>query len=254
MRTRLEPDSVDLLFADPPFNLGQDYLGYDDNREDFSAYLAERIRLCPRVVRPGGAVVWHVPDRWAALTYTVLAETLEPVNWIILHQEFGQFSDGRFIVSKVHCLYFAKPGGKRTFNVEEVLEPSARLLSGDKRVSESRYGGMRPFLDVWYGPYLGRVQGNSAERCKAHPNQLPEMYLARIARALSNSGDVVYDPFVGSGTTLVVAEALGRRACGSEISPDAAKSARERVRRGPVRNVSGSLVTRSDASGPVSDE
>jgi DNA modification methylase len=78
------------------------------------------------------------------------------------------------------------------------------------------------------------VQGNNKERCPDHPNQLPEVYLERVIRATSNEGDLVLDPFLGSGTTCTVARALGRRSIGIEISPDFARSAFQRVQRGPV--------------------
>jgi DNA modification methylase len=61
------------------------------------------------------------------------------------------------------------------------------------------------------GEYWGRVQGNSKERRQGHPNQLPEVYLERLIRAYTDENDIVVDPFVGSGTTPVVARALKRR-------------------------------------------
>jgi site-specific DNA-methyltransferase (adenine-specific) len=92
-------------------------------------------------------------------------------------------------------------------------------------------------MDVWYGKFWGRVQGNSKERRGYHDNQLPEVYLARVISATSREGDLVLDPFLGSGTTGVVAHALSRRFIGIEYSEKNAASAADRMRCGPVRDV-----------------
>jgi DNA modification methylase len=85
------------------------------------------------------------------------------------------------------------------------------------------------------GKYLGRVQGNSKERREGHPNQLPEVYLERLLRAYTNPGDRVLDPFCGSGTTPVVADALGRECVAIDVSKANCKSANRRVADGAVR-------------------
>jgi site-specific DNA-methyltransferase (adenine-specific) len=90
-------------------------------------------------------------------------------------------------------------------------------------------------MDVWYGQFWGRVQGNNKERRGYHDNQLPEVYLERVIRACSNEGDLVLDPFLGSGTTGVVALALKRNFIGTEFSEENAKSACERIKIGPYR-------------------
>jgi site-specific DNA-methyltransferase (adenine-specific) len=237
---------VDLLFADPPFNIGQDYGDEFADRasvDEYRAGLVDRIRATYETVREGGAIFWHVPDSVVALVDIVLSE-LGGIreNWIVLYQEFGQYGESKFIGSKVHILYYTKPPRKlRTWNVKEVLEPSRRLLSGDKRVHTAKHGGMRPFTDVWFGEKMGRVQGNNAERRAGHPNQVAEMVIARIIRCASNPGDLVFDPYTGSGTTGAVARTLGREFIGCEISPKLAASAWERIQSGAVRDVAGEL-------------
>ena len=88
---------------------------------------------------------------------------------------------------------------------------------------------------MWYGKYWGRIQGNNKERRSRHENQIPEIYMERIIRACSDQGNLVLDPFLGSGTTCTVARALGRRSIGIEYSNIIAKSAFERSKNGPVR-------------------
>jgi DNA modification methylase len=88
---------------------------------------------------------------------------------------------------------------------------------------------MRAPMDVWYGKYWGRVQGNNKERRDQHHNQIPEVYLERVIRACSNEGSLVLDPFLGSGTTSTVARAWNRRSIGIEYSKTNAKNAWERI-------------------------
>jgi DNA modification methylase len=97
--------------------------------------------------------------------------------------------------------------------------------------------GLRVPMDVWYGKYWGRVQGNNKERRHGHDNQLPEVYLERVIECSSNPGDLVLDPFLGSGTTGVVAHALGRNFIGCEYSKANAKGACERISMGPIREL-----------------
>jgi DNA modification methylase len=85
------------------------------------------------------------------------------------------------------------------------------------------------------GSNWGRVQGNNTERRAQHPNQLPEVYLERLIRAYTNPGDRILDPFGGSGTTAVVAKALGRRCDTIEISEGSCLSILERLKAGAVR-------------------
>lgn len=256
---------VDLFFADPPFNIGHDYgEGFIDNISEasYKVFTRDYVFNAIRLIRPGGAMFLHLPDHEVADAYAFARDMgMEPINWLILHQEFGQYGESRFITSKVHCLYFVKPGGPRTWNVEEILEPGQRLNTGDARTETAKYKGLRPMLDVWHGANLGRVQGNNKERwgkktrpvawqkklsyaaqAYTHPNQVPEMYLARIIRCASNPGDLVFDAFFGSGTSWAVAAATGRRFMGTELTDYVAESGFARVQRGVVRDVNGPLV------------
>lgn len=244
---------VDLIFADPPFNWNRAYDKWDDNlpREDYLDFTYNWLSACEKLLRPGGAFWVNIPDDSAAEIVVHLKRLgLEMENWCIWHYRFGQNTKSRFINSKVHALYFVKPGeaedGRgRTWNADTILEASDRATTYfDHRTLDKKDGmpaGMRVPMDVWYGRYWGRIQGNNKERRANHDNQLPEVYLERVIRACSNEGDLVVDPFVGSGTTAVMAHALGRRFVGTEFSKANAESAFERITKlGPVvRDVSG---------------
>ncbi len=250
---------IDLVFADPPFNWKRGYDEWHDDmpEDEYLAFTWDWLDLCVKALRPGGALWVNIPDNWAAEVACYLKGRMDRrppapmsiVNWCIWHYRFGQNRTEQFINSKVHVFYFLKGGGERTWNPKEVLELSdRRAIYFDPRTESKRDGmpaGHRLPMDVWYGQYWGRVQGNNKERRGYHDNQLPEAYLERVIRATSNEGDLVMDPFLGSGTTGVIAHALKRRFIGTEFSAASARSAFERMKRGPVR-------IGKDGSGPAS--
>ncbi len=242
---------VDVVFADPPFNWKRAYDRWDDDlpEKEYLDFTYDWIDLCIRALRPGGSFWINIPDTWAAEIVCYMKRrmerkppaTMSHQNWCVWHYRFGQNATERFINSKVHALWFVKEGGFHTWNPQDVLEMSDRAsIYGDARTQNKRDGmppGMRVPLDVWYGRYWGRVQGNNSERRGYHDNQLPEVYLERVLLCSSNKGDLVLDPFLGSGTTGVVARALGRRFLGTEFSPENARSAVARIMDGPAREL-----------------
>jgi site-specific DNA-methyltransferase (adenine-specific) len=236
---QLEEGSVDLIFADPPFNWDVNYGKWHDNmpRDAYLKFTYEWLDACLRVLAPHGSIWINIPDDTAAETVVHLKEKkLTMMNWCIWHFRFGQCRNTNFIVSKVHVLYFAKDVANRIWNPDHVLEPSDRATTyADVRTRRTQTPGLRVPLDVWYGQYWGRIQGNNKERRANHENQIPEVYMQRVIRACSRKGDLVLDPFLGSGTTCTVARALGRRSIGIEYSKPIAKSAFARIQDGPVR-------------------
>ncbi len=200
-----------------------------------------RLDGCIRLLARHGAIWVNIPDDTAAAVVRHLERRgLAMVNWCIWHFRFGQCRKTNFIVSKTHALYFVKDRDRRIWNAEAVLEPSDRAaVYGDPRTQQTDTPGRRVPLDVWYGQYWGRVQGNSRERRPGHQNQLPEVYLHRVIAACSGEGDLVLDPFLGSGTTATVARAMGRRSIGIEYDRRTARSAFCRIKEGPVRDLPG---------------
>ncbi|MHC4477365.1 MAG: DNA-methyltransferase [Planctomycetota bacterium] len=236
---QVDEESVDLVFADPPFNWEVDYGKWKDSmpRESYLEFTRQWLDACIRVLAPRGSIWVNIPDDTAAEVVMHLKDKgLHMINWCIWHFRFGQCRNKNFIVSKVHVLYFVKDPDERIWNPDPILEPSDRATTyADARTQRTRTPGRRVPLDVWYGQYWGRIQGNNKERRHKHENQIPEVYMERIIRACSKEGHLVLDPFLGSGTTSTVARALDRRSIGIEYSKSIAKSAFERVREGPVR-------------------
>jgi len=225
---------VDLVFADPPFNWDVPYDEWHDGmpREEYERITFDWLDACIDLLSPTASLWVNIPDDTAAEAVMHLKRRgLSMINWCIWHFRFGQNRDSSFIMSKVHVLYFVKDPDNRTWNPDAILEPSDRAsIYGDPRtMAKENNKGMRVPMDVWYGKYWGRIQGNNKERRHEHHNQIPEVYLERVILSCSNEGDLVLDPFLGSGTTSTVARAWNRRSIGVEYGEANAKSAWDRI-------------------------
>ena len=229
----------DFIFADPPFNIGQNYEGYEDSKDpaEYQLWLWKAVASMQHQCE--GVLALHGPDDLAEQYLSICrGSKMLRVAWLNWHYRFGQCTRNNWIDARCHCLVYAWIK-EHTWNPEAVLVESDRASTyGDKRVNDTDRGGKRLPGTVWGvpsdGPYWGRVQGNNKERRSNHPNQLPEVYLARLIRAYTNRGDWVLDPFGGSGTTAIVCRALGRNCTTIDISETNCDSIRDRLKKGAV--------------------
>ena len=218
---------ADLIFADPPFNIGYQYDKYKDKvkHEKYVAWTKDWMTACKNVLKPNGSFYIAIGDDYAAQV-RMIGEELGLVlrNWIIWHYTFGQQTKAKFARAHTHIFYFINDKKVFTFNDYAVRVPSDReLIYNDKRAHSK---GKMPD-DVWNR--YSRVCGTFKERQGWHPCQMPEILLARIVAVSSKPGDVVLDPFNGSGTTAAVAYQLGRKYAGCEISENYVENARKRL-------------------------
>lgn len=224
----VDPQSVDLAFCDPPFNIGYKYDKYDDRRSpgDYLAWSKHWVAMAVRSLSPAGSLWVAIGDDYAAELKVIASSFgLTLRNWVVWHYTFGVHCSKKFTRAHTHLLYFVKDSKFFTFNDASIRVPSARQLKyRDKRANPK---GRIPD-DVWN---FSRVCGTFKERAGFHGCQMPEKLLGRVIRACSNPGDLVLDPFAGSGTTLVVAKKLGREYLGFELSEDYAARANERCDR-----------------------
>ena len=254
------PDGgIDLIFADPPYNIGYQYDQYDDNRpgDEYVQWTEDWIEQCARLLKPSGSLYILIGDEYAAEVRVHLKRLerdhkLVFRNWIVWHYTFGQNCKLKFNRSHAHLFYCVGTAALRKFKVSDppftfnrgaIAVPSARQttyqdaranpngkLPDDTwylRPQEAEGAYFKPNEDTWY---LSRLCGTFKERVGWHPCQLPESLLERIIRVSSNEGDLVFDPFVGSGTTLAVAARLRRDWIGCEMSDEYAGKALGRIR------------------------
>jgi DNA modification methylase len=238
---------VDLVFADPPFNIGYLYHGYDDERktEDYLKFSEDWMRAVYRALKPSGSFYLAIGDEYAADLAVIARRSIgfNMRNWIIWHYTFGQQTKQMFAKSHTHILYFTKNKTGFTFNPDAVRVASARQTTyGDKRANSK---GKLPD-DTWFlrpqeaAPHayfetdsdtwnFSRVCGTFKEREGWHGCQMPIGILNRIIQASSNPGDIVLDPFNGSGTTTVAAALLRRQYVGIDQSEEYIGFARKRL-------------------------
>lgn len=231
---KLPDRSVDLVFADPPYNLQLDgellrpnntrVDGVDDDWDKFSsfedydrfsrAWLGE----CRRILKPDGAL-WVIGSYHNIFR---LGAALQDLGFWILNDVVWRKTNpmpnfrGRRLTNAHETLIWAARDQKSryTFNYD-----SLKSLNDDLQMRSDW------LLPICSGPERLKDDGGR----KAHPTQKPEALLLRVLLASTNKGDVVLDPFFGTGTTGAAAKRLGRRFIGIERDPDYARAARERI-------------------------
>jgi DNA modification methylase len=222
-----ESPFADLIFADPPFNIGYKYDKYQDRVEGdkYVAWTKDWMAACRKVLKPGGSFYVAIGDDYAA-NVKIIADQLGLVmrNWIIWHYTFGQQTKNKFARAHTHIFYFVNDEKNFIFN-EEVV----RIISDRQKIykdSRANPSGKMPD-DVW--DEYPRICGTFEERIN-FPCQMPESLLARIIRVSSKENDWILDPFSGSGTTVAVAHKLKRKYTGIDISNKYVKGAIKRLK------------------------
>lgn len=242
---RLAAGSIDLVFADPPFNIGYEYDQYDDRQQadHYLDWCRAWTREIDRVLRPDGTFWLAIGDEYAAeLKMIVQGEVgMTCRSWVVWYYTFGVNCNNKFSRSHAHLFHFVKDSKRFKFNADQIRVPSARqLVYGDRRAHpkgrlpddtwilrpQDLPAGFRADEDTWYFP---RVCGTFKERAGWHGCQMPEQLLGRIIAVSSDEGGRVLDPFGGSGTTLAVAKKLRRQFLGFELSAEYAAAIERRL-------------------------
>ncbi|MFP4356774.1 MAG: DNA-methyltransferase [Phycisphaerae bacterium] len=218
---------ADLVFADPPFNIGYQYDVYEDKLayHEYYDWTFAWMEAAAGILRPTGSLWVAIGAEYAAEIRMIgrqLGLTLR--NWVIWHYTFGQNTKAKFARAHAHLFYFVQDPAAFTFN-----DMAVRTFSDRQRIYKDRRANPDGKLpdDVW--SEFPRVCGTFGERQGWHPCQMPISLLSRILRVCSNPGDVVADPFAGSGTTLVAAKRLARRYLGLELSENYVENIRKRL-------------------------
>lgn len=216
----LPAEYVDLIFADPPFNLGKTYdVGIDDSltMSTYIDWTYEWLDECIRILKPGGRIFVYNLPKWCVYIASHLAETLTFWAWIAVDMKFSLPIQNRLYPAHYGLVSFVKGTKPRTFNNQRIPLQTCRHCGGEVK----DYGGyknkMNPLginvSDVWSDIYPVRHKNNKNRKY----NELSIKLLDRIISMGTNEGDLVFDPFGGSGTTYAVAQMLKRKWIGTEL-------------------------------------
>jgi adenine-specific DNA-methyltransferase len=240
-------ESLQLIVTSPPYNIGKEY----EKRLHLDLYLRQQARViaeCARALSPQGSICWQVGNYVDGGGIIPLDTVLYPIfsglglrmrNRIIWHFEHGLHCSRRFSGRYETIIWFTK-SDDYVFNLDAVRVP--QKYPGKKYFKGPKTGqyscnplGKNPG-DLWVIP---NVKSNHIEKTE-HPCQFPVELIERLVLSLTNEGDCVLDPFLGTGSTVIAAIRHGRKGIGAETVPKYVQVARQRIQ----REIDGTLRTR----------
>lgn len=237
----LPDNSVDLIVTSPPYNINIKYgnktskgkiveskgIKYSDNlsEDEYKEMLRKVFNECKRVLKEDGSI-------WINIKNRLIDDVVVPPFWIqeyfkdfylknllVWNFDWGGSTNKRFSPRYEFIFWYTKSKKNYKFNLEDVKIPTLNYRP-DRYKSQ-----LKNPTDVWR---ISMVSGNFAERTD-HPAQYPERLIERIILAGSNKGDLILDPFMGSGTTAVVAKKLNRNYIGYELIKEYVDIAKKRL-------------------------
>ncbi|CUS96103.1 site-specific DNA-methyltransferase (adenine-specific) [Candidatus Kryptobacter tengchongensis] len=216
---KIPSNSVDMCFADPPFNLGKKYNSYFDKKKEkeYIEWARKWLYELVRITKPTGSIFVHNIPKWLTHFANILNEFAIFRHWISW-DAMGAPLGKTLLPNHYGILYYVKSNNFKFYDI---------------RVSHSRcrncgiilkdYGGKKHLIhpfgplasDVWTD--IHRIRHK--KRRDEHPCQLPEHLVERLILMTTDEGDIILDPFIGTGTTAVAAKKLGRHFIGIDIDP-----------------------------------
>ncbi|MHA2224037.1 MAG: DNA-methyltransferase [Candidatus Hodarchaeales archaeon] len=218
---------VDLAFADPPYNLEKSYGVYHDSNtaKDYLKWTEEWLTEIIRLLKPNASFYLLNLPKWVIYLAVFLDKYLYRQNtiaWDALSTPRGKIMPAHYSL-----LFYTKSEAHFTFNKlvsKHNWTHCSRVNCTKKREISSLPD--QPYSDIWSNVY--RIKHRS-KRYAHHPTQLPLNFMERIILTSSKNGDLVFDPFLGVGTTAIAAKLLGRKYLGIEINPDFVKVCRNNL-------------------------
>lgn len=235
---RIQLPFINLTVTSPPYNIGKEY---EQVRplEDYLNWCQEWIREVHRLTLDNGAF-------WLNLGYIAIEQKAkaiplpyllwERISFFLIQEivwNYGAGVAGRkfFSPRNEKFLWYVKSENDYTFNLDDVRDPNIKYPNQKKNGKiKVNLNGKNP-TDVWQIPKVTSGQNRSSKERMPHPAQFPQAVIERIIKASSNLDEAIFDPFLGSGTTALVALSLGRKTLGFEINAQYCQVAADRIDR-----------------------
>lgn len=227
LENEIEDNSVDLIFADPPYNIGKNFAGCKDKwstDKDYLDWCYKWLELCVKKLKDNGSLYVMTSTQFMPYFDIFLRDKLTILSRLVWYYDSSGVQAKNFFGSMyepiLHCV---KNKSNYTFNASDIMV-------------EAKTGSKRKLIDYRKNPpqpyNTQKVPGNVWEYARVryrmdeyenHPTQKPIALLERIIKASSNEGDVVLDPFSGTFTTSYVAKTLNRQSIGIELQEEYVK-------------------------------
>lgn len=240
LNEKIDDNSIDLIFADPPYNLSGNGLKWEGNKTggdwfmvneqwdkmtapEYMQFTRKWIGACYKTLKPTGSIYIACSYHNIGEVMIVLKQLDFKINNIITWYKTNAMPNmtRRVFTHSTEFVIWAVKGSGWTFNYEIIKE-----INPEKQ----KDGRTKQMRDFWALPLVqGKERLCGKDGKSLHPTQKPEEMLKRIILASSNKGDTVLDPFLGSGTTAVMAKRLGRKWIGIEKSKKYVKIAHKRI-------------------------
>jgi adenine-specific DNA-methyltransferase len=219
--SEIQDNSIDLIFADPPYNIGKDFNGFKDKWEfenDYLEWSYTWLNLCVKKLKHNGSLYLMASTQSMPYFDLYLRDRLTILSRIVWYYDSSGVQAKKIYGSLYEpILYCVKDKRNYTFNSSDILVEaktgSVRKLIDYRKATPSVYNSKKVPGNVWEFP---RVRYRMPEY-EEHPTQKPTSLLERIIKASSNEGDVVLDIFSGTFTTSFVAKQLNRKSIGIEL-------------------------------------
>ena len=220
----IQDESIDLIFADPPYNIGKNFAGCKDKwatDDDYLNWCYEWLNLCIRKLKPTGALYVMTSTQFMPYFDIFLRKRMTILSRLIWSYDSSGVQAKRYFGSMYEPILFCvKDKNNYTFNAKDIMVEAKtgakRKLIDYRKNPPQPYNSEKVPGNVWD---FARVRYRMDEY-ENHPTQKPIALLDRIVKASSNVGDIVLDPFSGTFTTSYVAKKLGRKSIGIELQED----------------------------------
>ena len=232
-RIPLKDESVDMVFADPPFNVGKKYAGQTDKRDDYYSWCESWIDQCFRVLKNTGTFYLMALDRHLEKIFPMMADRGKFINLVKWRNVSASHSKRSFWSSCQPILVYGKTENYK-FNTYARVR---KIASKNLRWGGYSTGPKGQLLDYWEDipfVYAGSIAHPEAilkpgTNEKAHPCQMPVNLAVRCIVFSTDENDIVLDPFMGSGSTAVACDKVNRQFIGMDISPEYVEMTRKRL-------------------------